>query len=186
MRHYQAGMERGMGEPVEQGWAYCDQLAGESRLVADNLRQSWEQPESDLSELAAMWYAGGLVYDCKQAFGGPGEPEHDIHNLIKLHPDADTRYEAEAALATIVRFDVVMEPYESAWERVVRRYRGEGGIETVCRLVREHEPDTVEAWHDWLWQPGASANDHANASMFAIAAARLASSTESILDLEPR
>jgi hypothetical protein len=186
VRNYQAGIERGANRIVEQGWSYCDLLASESEFLATNLRQSWEQPGAPgISEQAAMWYAVGLVDDCQQAFGASVQPEHDVHQLIRLHPDAGTRYEAEAALAMLVRFDVVMAPYRLAWNRVVGKSRGEGGMETVCRLASEHEPAVVEAWHDWLWQPGTSAYDHGDASLFAIAASRLSQSMGAVLSLEP-
>jgi hypothetical protein len=181
MRHYQPGIEVPAGEVVERGWNYCDHLASESAFVVTNLRQSWgRHGESDISELASMWYASDLVDTCKQAFVLPGEPEHDIHRLIGLHPDAKTRYEAEAALATIARFDVTMEPYRLALKRLPLT----GSLEAICRAMSEHEPDTVQAWHDWLWQPGASLTDYGEASLFAIASAQLAQSMEAVLSLD--
>lgn len=182
MRNYQPGTEACVGTVVEQGWGYCEGLADLSEFVVANLRQSWERTGgSGFGEQVAMWYAVGLVDDCTRAFVAPGERDHDVHQLIGLHPDVGTRYEAEAALGAVVRFDVTFEPYRAAFKRLPPKRRD---LEGVSEDMREFEPGAVQAWHDWLWQPGKSPNDHGDASVFAVAAARLTDSMRAVLTLE--
>lgn len=175
------------GETAERAWTCVGDLAEEADVVTTHLRQSWQHDAPEFSEEKAMYYVVGLMYNCEQTFTRRNavQPWHRVHELVRLHHDVDTRYEVEAALATILGFGGRLRPYELAINRVIEgpHPRSEG-VDDICRALREHEPDAVASWHAWLW-PSESDSDHGDASVLAIAVERLSQSMRHVLDLAP-
>lgn len=164
------------------GWDLIELLADEAGFAASQLHESWTRPagkKSLLAEQKALWYGVHLVYDCKQALFDHETEGRALRQRVMSYPDPETRYEVEAALMAVARREATMEPYRRALARL--SIPSEPSLEAMCHSLREQEPSALQAWHNWLWPKGASASDHGDSSVFAIAAARLSHGMEAIL-----
>jgi hypothetical protein len=145
------------------------------------LYHAWEHPDEEprLAEYKALWYGAHLVHDCKLVLADWSSPESGVRELVIVHGDPKVRYEVEAALGTLAGFGFMMEPVMGALRRL--RVSGDASLEAICLALPEQEPSVAETWHNWMWPDHGSTADHGDASLFAIAAARLSEGLQTVI-----
>ncbi len=146
------------------------EMHGHADGVVTHLRESWlHHPEGRTTlERVALWHAVRLDLACEQSI-----ETSSVERLISSAPP-DERYETLAALWAIPR----LVPFRSEVERL-RRVNDMEGEDWGEHMAME-EAQAVTEWHEWVSsQKGLEvsigrAADRGSASVFAIAAERLA------------
>jgi hypothetical protein len=144
--------------------------------VVRSFHESWREigSERDVAEGKALWYSFHLVFDCQAAFAGKYEQvTTPAMKLLQLQPDQQKRYDTHAALAAIVMFADLTDPYRPAIERIVRRPDHDDDLDAFFGSFVAREPDAMHEWRGWLRPESGAEGDYGPASTFEIAAKRL-------------
>ncbi len=142
------------------------------------LGESWARPvrHNRKIERSALWYALLVVEKCTQA----DEP-HQLYLDDRTKLATVAQYELRAAVRTIPR----LVPYGVLNHRALQGVGFDYEFQSE-QIVRD-QPELVEEWHQWLWQPGeARAEPSRRALLLAEGCQRLGESLGVLLDLPVR
>jgi hypothetical protein len=183
------------GEPLHERY-FLWRMQREAASTAQYMAESWTRrptrPNKKIERLA-LWHTIYLDASCRRAFKGRTQIDAPLRTpplqLSESHADAQTRYDIQAAARMVPELVSFRDDREEF-------YRGSLGnigssFDAWCKAVAEHKPRIVGEWHRWLWSTRhisdpadipAGPGDHGESSLLAIAAERIASGLELVLE----